>query len=278
MRKLLKLLKFSTKEQEILNNVKDGLTDEERQDFSVLLTDPLSYESAEKRLIARLSPDPDGLKMLSVMLFAAKTSYKKYNEIGIDEDIFIETFKCFKRFTSEYKNQYGRFGFDRSFWVGRQLSLRLFRIGELEYELSHSANGEREVALHVPSDCDISLDKIDISIDCAKSFIDNFYPEYNGVPYYITSWMLSPILKEVLKPDSRILAFQRLFDVISETPSDEYKFWVFGSEKIKPEDFAEKTSLQRGIKRLVLSGRTMTEATAKLNSHYIIAEILSKKT
>ncbi len=261
---LYKLLGFSSEEQEILSSVKDGLTDEERHEFSVLLTDPLSYESAEKRLIARLLPDPDGLKMLFVMLNAAETSHKKYMKAGIPENIFTDTFKCFKRFSSEYRKQYGRFGFDRSFWVGRQLSLRLFRIGELEYELSHSLNGEREVALHVPSDGDISSDKIDLSINDAKIFIDKFYPEYNAAPYYITSWLLSPILKEVIKPDSKILSFQRRFEVISETPSDEYKFWIFGSEKIKPEDFAENTSLQRGLKRIVSEGRTMTEATAKL--------------
>lgn len=264
MKPIYELLDFSAQEKQILSLTDDGLTNEERLEFSKTLTDPNLYKTAFNRLIARLLSDDDGLKMLSLMLFSAKTSLQKYQAYGIPENIFIDTFNCFSRFTKEYKKQYGKFGFDRGFWTGRQLSLTLFRIGELEYELSRSLNGEREVALHVPSDCDLSSDKIDLSIENAKSFIKKFYPDYAQAPYYITSWLNSPLLKEVLDDSSKILAFQTRFTVISERPSDEYKFWVYGFPNLNPEDFSENTSLQRRLKSLILSGRVMTEATAKL--------------
>ena len=59
-----------------------------------------------------------------------------------------------------------------------------------------------------------------------------------------------------LSGDSRILAFQRRFRIVREDPGDrEYIRWLFRvPEGTAAEAFPEGTSLQRGVKALVLGG------------------------
>lgn len=82
-----------------------------------------------------LGEDKDGIKILTCMLHCATESYKKYEQLGVSYKIFADTMKCFTRFINEHYESYGYYAFDRDWWTARQISLQLFRIGELEYEL-----------------------------------------------------------------------------------------------------------------------------------------------
>ena len=121
-----------------------------------------SFEEATNALRARLSPDPDGAKILSVMLDAATMSAKEYAKRGISAEIYVSTMEAFSRFVRERRAGYGDWAFDRWWWTGRQLSLKLFRIGALEYEMC--AEDGREVSLHIPSGCDLSAEAVDRSL------------------------------------------------------------------------------------------------------------------
>lgn len=262
---LLKLLEFDSQDSSLILSVSDGLTAEEKQYFYKNLSDKNNFENAEKRLIARLLPDERGLKILKVMLeTACFFSYEKYLSKGISQKVFIDTMKCFSRFSNEYKTQNGVFGFDRSFWTGRQLSLMLFRIGELEYELTNTEDLKPIVCLHVPSSSDLSKNAIEKSVTSAEEFLKEKFPEYESANYIISSWLLSPSLNEILPKTSKILAFQSMFEITKTTPSDGYKFWVYGSNDIAPVDFKEETTLQRGIKSYVLSGKVFLSAEGVL--------------
>lgn len=261
---LLNVLEFDKGDKEEIKRYSDISLNPDVSRNIKLLTEKNFYESAEKELQTLLSPDEKGIKMLCAMVKAASISYEKYLNAGISEQVFIDTMKCFTRFTNEFKSQKGYFGFDRSFWTGRQLSLCLFRIGELEYETTVTEDGKNVIYMHVPSDCDLSDEKVDFSIISAKAFFKKYYPEYAAAEYRIQTWLLSSSLKLLLPKTSRIIKFQKRFDVCEENPSDGYKFWVFGDSNRKPEDFAENTTLQRGIKRYVLQGNALTEAAGIL--------------
>lgn len=261
---LLNILEFDESDKEEIRRYSDISLNQEVSRNIKLLTEKDFYESAEKELQTLLSPDEKGVKMLCAMLKAASVSYEKYLKAGINEQVFIDTMKCFTRFTNEFKSQKGYFGFDRSFWTGRQLSLCLFRIGELEYETTVTDDGKNVIYMHVPSDCDLTDEKVDFSLVSAKAFFEKHYPRYAASEYRIHTWLLSSSLKLILPQTSKIIQFQKRFDICEENPSDGYKFWVFGDSNVKPEDFAEKTTLQRGIKRYVLKGNVMTEAAGIL--------------
>lgn len=73
------------------------------------------------------------MKAISDYMNYAK-SWKLYEKEGIGEDVFLATMKCFPRFIKEHLVSYGSYVFDREWWVARQISMQLLRIGELEYE------------------------------------------------------------------------------------------------------------------------------------------------
>lgn len=229
------------------------------------LFDPAAWNEGLKELKASLGEDPKGYKMLTCMLHCCGRTWEFYRSHGISGQIFAETMKCFSRFVKEHKESYGCYGFDREWWTARQLSGRLFRIGELEYELREE-KGERVIALHIPSDARLEREKVLASIGQAKKFLEEKFPEYSKAEMQCHSWLLSPTLREVLPPKSNILAFQELFDIkiLGEDKAGEYMVWVFKRSDIPLEDLPENTSLQRRLKAYLLSGGKVLEAGGEL--------------
>ena len=222
--------------------------------FTAGLCDPDGYEQATERLRLALGDDPDGVKILAAMSVAAAHTRQMYRDRDIPPSVFIDTMRCFSRFVREYAESFGRYGFDRWFWTGRQLSCTLFRLGALEYE-TIVENGSKMLSLHIPSDADLSDRAVEDSLRLAKTFFDTYERSYASAPIVCSSWLLSPALAALLPSDAKILRFARRFEICETYPDDTgYKQWLFKNPSLAPQDFAEKTSLQRNAKRLVLAG------------------------
>lgn len=201
----------------------------------------------------QLGDDPRGFKMLACQLLCAVHCHDDYIRMGFSDRIYTDTFACFTRFVGEHLASFGHYGFDRGFWTVRQVSGRLFRIGVLEYELLVE-NGQKVVSLHIPSDADLSLPLLRESYDEAKALIDRAFPDFADVPYVCGSWLLSPDLKGLLPATSKILAFQRSFEIRNTFADEEFKEWVYGRMDIPNEALPESTSLQRNLKAFLLAG------------------------
>ncbi|MDO5337868.1 MAG: acyltransferase domain-containing protein [Eubacteriales bacterium] len=221
---------------------------------------PEKWETARARLREKLEPDERGMKILACMLRCMEESRRLYEEKGISEKIFIDTMGCFGRFVREHKASYGIYGFDRDFWVSRQLSLKLFRIGELEYEMTER-EGACVISMHIPSDCVLTPENWKKSCELSRQFFQRFYPEWAGKSYVCSSWLLSPALLGLLGEESNILKFQKAFEIISwDKEEKEFLEWVFKRKDLPFEALAENTSLQRKMKALLLSGGKVGEA------------------
>ena len=177
---------------------------------------------------------------------------------------------CFTRFVREHFESLGTYGFDRGFWTTRQINARLFRLGELEYELLQEGE-KRFIALHIPSDCRLEPALLDESVDRAKKFLAAYFPEWRDAPMTCESWLLSPVLKELLPPASRILRFQRAFDLTPGTDDEREAVlqWVFRltapqQKNVSLDALPENTSLQKSMKRFLLSGGVFTAASGPL--------------
>lgn len=188
----------------------------------------------------------------------------------LPHDVFVDTMACFTRFVGEHFESLGTYGFDRGFWTTRQINARLFRLGELEYELLQEG-GSRSVALHIPSDCRLEPALLDESVERAKKFLAAYFPDWQDAPMTCESWLLSPALKDLLPPDSRILRFQRAFDLTPRTDDEREAVlqWVFRLTAPQQKNAAldalpENTSLQKSLKRFLLSGGVFTAAGGPL--------------
>lgn len=221
------------------------------------------YDGTAQSLYEALSPDEDGFKILSAMLKGTLIARREYRRRGIGEDVFLATMGCFSRFVAEHKESFGRYGFDRWWWTGRQLSLRLFRLGALEYELL-SEEGRR-VSVHIPSDADLGEASVDASLLWAENFLREFFPDHSGAPFVCSSWLLSPALGELLPESSRINRFRSRFRIESfDENSESYKLWVFKNGTLPVEELPENTTLQRNMKRFIKEGGKVGSAQGVL--------------
>lgn len=226
-----------------------------------------SWDEGLEEIKAYLGEDKDAFQMLTCMLRCALRTWKNYEERGISEQIFIDTMKCFSRFIGEHKEGYGRYAFDREWWTSRQIAGVLLRIGELEYEM-RTGQGGGYLDLHIPSDARLERAELLESIKRAKEFFKEKYPDYSSAQMRCHSWLLSPTLKKLLPPTSRILGFQELFaiETIGTMEEGEYITWVFKRPDIALENLPESTSLQREMKKYLLSGGQLKDARGTLKS------------
>lgn len=230
------------------------------KEYLLQLCHPSTWNNALSEIKKILGEDEKGIKILSCMLRVALHTYEDYVTKGISDEIYVATMKSFTRFVQEHKVSYGTYGFDREGWTMRQASGVLFRLGELEYEFV-SKGEQKVVSLHIPSDADLTGEKLEQSYKIAKEFFESYFPDYGNAPLICQSWLLSPTIKEMLPKHSRILKFQEAFD-ISTTGKEEKGFaeWLFKNPKLDIWDYPENTSLQRKMKQHLLNGGTVAEA------------------
>lgn len=223
------------------------------------LRSPELWEQAREELKQALGEDPLGLKELWCMLRAALAAWADYQALGLSREIYIATMGCFSRFVREHSQSYGVYGFDRGFWTVRQISCRLFRIGELEYELTQE-EGQARISLHIPTDVCLALPGLRQSYTAARELLGRAFPAYRDAPYFCQSWLLSPQLGELLSPGSHILAFQRSFRLQAVPGQSQGVIqWVFKNPSLPPDRWPEDTSLQRKLKAFLLGGGVFQE-------------------
>jgi len=229
-----------------------------------LLMQEETWAEGLDRLKDALGEDPGGFKRLCCMLRCALMTKERYDRLGISERIYIDTMAAFSRFVREHRESFGTYGFNRGSWTPRQVSARLFRIGQLEYELT-ALEGAPIVSLHIPTDVDLHPEVLVPSIREGLAELYRCFPEYEGKPIYCHSWLMSPLLKEMLPEGSNILRFQELFDMTPETtPGNDVLLWVFKNYKLPKEELPENTSLQRKLKRFYLDGGQFREGIGYL--------------
>lgn len=229
------------------------------------------WDQGVKELQAFLAEDTDGIHILWEQLnIVGNYSYDEYVRRGIGMDVFVATMRFCTRFLQEYHTNYGKYKYVQAWWFPRQMSLKEFRIGALEYEFVDAVdNAQREIAVHIPSDADMGRESVQKSLQEFEIFRDTFFPEWRGIQFTCETWMLMPMLQEILKPDSNIIAFQNLFEIDSiDSDATWYMEWIYpGYEKID-DCLPERTLLQRELKKYLLAGNKFGVAKGHIREIY----------
>ena len=214
-------------------------------------------DEAFAKLKVAIGEDPGSMKQLYAVLALAGDTWLGYQQAGIGVDIFAETMKLVPRFLRTHYQQNGEWKFNLGWWFWRELAMEEFRVGCLEYELV-AEKDRRFISLHIPSDADLSAKAIDASFAAFKRFLTAFYPEWQNLPWECDSWMMSPALEHLLPEHSKILGFQRRFQVLEEnSESLGVLNWVFPGCSEVSQDLPEKTTLQRKMKAWLLAGNAV---------------------
>ena len=222
------------------------------------------YEEGLSALKGALGEDADGMKLFVAQSMEALLALREYEERGIGKEIFLATMAFMARFSGEALARKGRVEWTWGWWFPRQLALREFRLGALEYEMTEGAafggkpsgGNTRRIFLHIPADADLSDGAVDASLAAARAFFPKHFPAFADAEYVCESWMLSPALREMLPETSRVRRFSERFSVVFwEEDSPAFRDWIFPSAVTAPaEKLPEETSLQRAVKRHLLAG------------------------
>lgn len=252
---LYKLLELPQEARHLLDRYGAERTQEIPKDIYCKLFVREKWDEGVKELQSYLGDDSAGMKILWEQLdILCCYTYGEYVKRGISEEIFAATMKFCTRFLYEHYAVHGTFKYVWAWWFPRQMTLQEFRLGALEYEFVDGR--EREIAIHIPSDADMSMGSIQASLSAFCSFRETYYEDWKDVRLTCDTWMLMPELREFLSVNSRIVAFQELFQIDRiDREATWYMEWIYPGHDTANDSLPEKTVLQRALKQYLLNGK-----------------------
>ncbi len=116
--------------------------------------------------------------------------------------------------------------------------------------------GDDCLSIHIPKKADISPATLDKAFTSARKILQERFPEHKSAMIYATSWVLDPILDEILKESSNIYQLAHRFVRYPQKSDGMHVFgFIFPKRFESYETLPENSSLERGLKNIYLSGR-----------------------
>ncbi len=235
-----------------------------------------------------LSQNP--MMKLSLVYAFLPVIYNRYEKKGISDEIFYDTMSDIRIWIDDHKARTGEDGLYELNWIMHHMNMIIFRIGRLQYQkfiwpFSFSYNnhgekisfGDKFINMHIPRGEKLDYDECVKSLDMAKEFFSEYFPEFPNHRYACHSWLLYPGNKNFMPEKSNILKFAELYEIIDEKecPKSAY-LWLYGkkyknSELMKSyketgsyghtDELPQKSSLQRSTVDYIKGGGKFGEAT-----------------
>lgn len=115
--------------------------------------------------------------------------------------------------------------------------------------------GDTVLSMHIAVGADLSRESVDGALAQAVQIARRSYPQWNTGAIYCRSWLLDPVLAEVLGDGSKIARFAQKFACHPMKSAGRAGFgYVFPGCSCPEEELPENTRLQKGLKAHFLSG------------------------
>lgn len=222
----------------------------------------LFYEDTGKFLEEWKKSDHHRQRGLAFCLQLACKVYEEYQKAGIAEEIFDATFYDITIWCEECRRTHQSYGLEEIRWIALSLKMRLFRLGRLQFEpmtLCEELVGQTlglkagtpVLNVHIPAGEKLDYGACVEAMKWAEEFFGDTFEAY-----VCDSWLLSPVLGELLPETSNIMRFQRMFEVVKvhhRFPQAEQR--IFKEVLAEKEKYQEDTLLQKKAKEYILSGK-----------------------
>lgn len=212
----------------------------------------------------------DGKRNFLAFLYFCERTANEYEKRGISEKILMDTLSDLVRWCDTWSELKGELFLGELDWLSIHLQLKLFHLGRLQYCMqkfrhdvpSHGIKkGDDSIGVHIPSTGPLDTDACRASIDEARAFFAKYFPEYHYEYIFCESWLLDETLKNILKPDSNIVAFGDLYEKVLSYQADSLLGYVFKWKLTREElpKFEAKNSFAQRVKDWILSGNNFYE-------------------
>ncbi len=207
----------------------------------------------------------DGIFPICVLAFLAPYALKKNEDRGINKEITVKTLKDINVWIENYFTKNNQLGLGEFSWLIYHYTGDLFHLGRLQFRLEKSLDGipecEYAIETHIPQGEALTEEKCLDAFNDAKEFFNKYFPEMQVKYFMCDSWLLNPNLSEILKPESNVVKFMKLWTpvpFVSDNSSQAIqRVFGFNFKRANLQDAPENTSLQKALKAYLLQGGTM---------------------
>lgn len=231
----------------------------------------LNHIDFDQRIINSLqTADTRVLNVLDKLQHLQKT----YQDKGLSHSFFIQSIYDIERRLLNNLNKYNKLIlFDQEMkWVDMILDFKIFKIGSLRFQLfpMHYEEIIRSgkdymplndstrrrfppnlplINIHIEKHTDLSNDVVESSIQQAKQFFTEIFPNYKFEGFVTRTWLIYPGIVSLLKPTSNIYKFSQRFEIIATNQATYQALSrVYGTEDLETiKKLPKNTSLERSI-------------------------------
>lgn len=114
--------------------------------------------------------------------------------------------------------------------------------------------GDWVLSMHIARGANLREEAVDAAINQAKIIAGRCYPQWVSNGFYCRSWLLDPLLGDILGEGSRIFQFANRFTRLPIKSSGRAGFGYVFPADVADADLPEDTTLRRGLKQHYLSG------------------------
>jgi len=198
----------------------------------------------------------------------------RYREAGIPEQYYLDLVDNFKIYAEKCRRVHGVWGTFIGWWLIVFFKMKGFSIGRLQYKLKtfaepvsigafHFEKGERYLDVHIPPGAPLTPEACRASYAEAAQLARQKLG-FTKVTISCQSWLLSPVLKQLLPPNSNILAFARDYTIVQThtAPFSQFAGFIFDLETVPEnlDELPEDTSLRRAFKAHLKAGKPVGTA------------------
>lgn len=240
----------------------------------------------KKRWEVTLKQEP--MMKLALIYAFLPVIYDRYKKKNISDEVFYDTMTDIKIWIDDHKARTNEDGLFELHWIMHHMNMNIFKIGRLQYQKciwyfkpaktrdGVKLNfGDKILNMHIPRGEKLIYEDCVKSVDMAKEFFSEFFPEFPNNKYMCFSWLLYPGNKNFMPEGSNILKFQSMFEILveKEEPQPPY-LWLYGV-KLKNADLMknkketgsygftdqlpQKSSLQKSTIDYIKNGGTLGE-------------------
>ncbi len=119
--------------------------------------------------------------------------------------------------------------------------------------------GDEVINLHIPRNTNFDPAYVDESLREGIALSKKLFPELHLKGVVCCSWMIDPSIAQILGEGTKMTSFANRFEKhpVNDASGTGCMGYVWPGEHCPTEELSERTTLQRGIKKLMLSGDTI---------------------
>lgn len=264
----------------------DRLTDEQRatvlrgRDFLAGEFGNLGYLNLAEKVPIPADGSVFGRLGYVLMFVSALPAVREFHrERGIDDAQSRLILSDLGRHASVYHTRYGVNGFAEPSWMELHFTGKIYQLGRLQYERGLASaevaeaataaglpldQGQSVLSLHIPRyQGPLSAVAVDESIDRARGFFTDHFPEERYPVAICTSWLLDPQLAEHLGAQANIPQFASRFQLVGEPTVDRTSAldFTFDQPDLPLEQLPQRSRLERAVVQVLRSGGSWHSAT-----------------